>query len=268
MQGKQVEIRSVSPESGPRRIVLVLDASASMDDERNFEVFLVKTFLDINHDNSIGLIIFSTGVDATVNLSEGRTRIPSELARLESSRKQRGLRKTALRDALSAAANLLRPAQFGDAIYVISDGDDNASKVKDSQAEDELIRAGVRLFALVPRSSPRSEIQDLRGTQPGWLRLTAAATGGEAIFFNPSDQRLGLNRKHPEVDPTTKVGRDLMVYATRGFAHEISNPYRLTLKLPEPLSKSRDWDLSVLDIQGRVNADLRIHYPQRLAPCP
>jgi hypothetical protein len=268
MRGGQVEIQSASRDSGPRRIVMVLDASGSMDHERNFEVHMVKTFLNVDHDSSIALIIFSGGVDDTVDFSHGRTGIPSELARFKNPPKGQGVRKTALRDAIGAALNLLHPAQFGDAIYLISDGEENASKLNDSQTENELIRAGVRLFALVPMDAPGGSADELRRMRPDWVLRIVAATGGDSLFFNLSDFLLGLHPEHPEAKPATTMGQQLMQYATRGFAHEIATPYRLTLKLPEPLSKPRDWDLSVLDSKGKPNEVLRIRYPQRFAPCP
>src|SRR5207302_11329952 len=56
---------------------------------------------------------------------------------------------TALYDTILEALKSLEPTQPGDAIYVITDGGENASAEKLTQLEDSLESSGVRLFAFL-----------------------------------------------------------------------------------------------------------------------
>jgi hypothetical protein len=59
-----------------------------------------------------------------------------------------------------------------------------------------------------------------------------------------------------------------MSFATVGFANEITEFYRLAIKLPEPLDKPRELQLDVLDANGKRNSHWLVVYPHRLAACP
>jgi hypothetical protein len=59
-----------------------------------------------------------------------------------------------------------------------------------------------------------------------------------------------------------------MSFATKGFDEEITDFYRLTLKLPEPLDKPRDLELDVVDRNGKKDSHWLVVFPHRLAACP
>jgi hypothetical protein len=66
----------------------------------------------------------------------------------------------------------------------------------------------------------------------------------------------------------TTTGQMVITYATEGFDSEITEFYRLTLKLPEHLDKPRDLQLDVVDANGKANSHWLLLYPHRLAACP
>jgi hypothetical protein len=149
VRGERVETVSASHDFAPRRIVLVLDASGSMYDVWKLETSAAEGLLNADNDSSFALITFATQVEHRIDFAQGRKQISDVLAGLEGPSEDSPKFKTALRDALAAALDLLRPLQFGDAIFLVSDGYDNSSKLADSQLRGALFGSGVRLFALI-----------------------------------------------------------------------------------------------------------------------
>jgi hypothetical protein len=59
-----------------------------------------------------------------------------------------------------------------------------------------------------------------------------------------------------------------MTFATKGFDEEITDFYRLALKLPELLDKASDLQLVVEYANGKRNSHWLIIYPHRPAASP
>jgi hypothetical protein len=270
VHGQRVEIVSAAHDSGPRRIVIVLDASGSMGNKWGLEIYEAEGLLSTDPDSSFALITFATHIRDRIDFTQGRKKISDELAGLQSPAKAGPEGRTALRDALTAAVDLLRPAQLGDAIYLISDGGENASKVKDTQFRDVLVSAGVRLFALitVEQLPSRSRTPEEAGG-PDWLSGLVTATGGDFTILkgDPDFHWNSLPRPQTAVKMPS-LGRRVLTFATAGFDEEMTEYYRVAIKLPEPLDKPRDLDLDALDAKGKRNSHWLIVYPHRLAACP
>ena len=128
--------------------------------------------------------------------------------------------------------------------------------------------SGLRLFALIPTEPPGRARTEEEALGPNWLREYATASGGDSIIFVLGDPVLGFDSKQVAAGKVSKLGLQVLDSATLGFENEITLPYRLTVKLPEALNKPREWDLNVVDTKGKINHNLRILYPQKLAPCP
>jgi hypothetical protein len=65
------------------------------------------------------------------------------------------------------------------------------------------------------------------------------------------------------------IGSDMkeIRLAAQRYHNEIFSFETLTVRLPEPLVKPREWKLEVVDASGRRTKHLQVFYPQRLAPC-
>lgn len=255
LRGKQVETVTAIRDVAPRRVVMVLHAS------REVVIPAARGLLDVAQDGSFALITFS---GTTIDFTGGRKRILDALAQLELPVHNGTRPGRALRDALVAALDLLRPAQFGDAIFLVSDGYDSSSTLSDSQLKKALDGTGVRVFALAPVDhlmiSSHVTIELPGG--PEWLRGLVTTTGGDfTILVYGTDTADGTGN-------LTKSGEQIMQFATVGFANEITGFYRVTVKLPETLNKPRDWEFKVVDANGKVNNHWRIIYPHQLAACP
>lgn len=168
---------------------------------------------------------------------------------------------TALYAAIQSAIQQLQPAEPGDAIYVLSDGGENASHLSKSKVEDALASSGTRLFALLVPSGGFVTQEEQLGIED-LLQATADSGGfskaldlGQVAF--PSVARVSND------DPT----REKVKRHTQQFALEIAAFYSVTVQLPEDPSKPQHLEIAVVDSQGHKRKDLFVAYPHRVSPC-
>lgn len=280
IHGKPVQIVSVSYDTAPRRIVILLDASGSMFEYWPIEIMVSKSLVaSMSTENLYALLTFSNGVEDKVDFSQGAKAVVDRLTTLEAkdwTLHKGEHRKTALLDALVTALDFLRPARVGDAIYLITDGNDNASRTRPSEIEALLLTSGVRLFGLITTENvaPRERIPQAEVTAR-FLEALIQATGGDSLTFSPGLEPLPnsysrggvLTRYAPRPFQITDRDRAVMSFAATGLGREISEFYRLQVKLAEPADKSRDWKLEVMDPGTKKQPHLRVIYPHKLAGC-
>jgi hypothetical protein len=264
--GRQsVEIVSATDDTDEHRVVIVLDASGSMSDKWKPAVTLAESLLKSTPRSAFALLTFSNQIGERVGFNQGKGAVAAKLARLENSPPSG---KTALFDALHEALVLLTPPQLGDAIYVISDGGwDNRSRLTESKVKEELVASRVRLFAFVPMEplENRGRTPEEAGG-PGFLQGLNKESGGDSIFYDGYlDARTtrGAAVKLPARNPIGGV----VTYAARAFGGEISEFYRLEIKLPALLDKPHSWKLEMAKPKGTKGRSLILIYPERLVPC-
>ena len=186
VQGHDVEIISASPESNPRRIVFLIDTSAGIlrdEARRRSEVVMAEGLLSwLPPETSVALLTFSNPTETKIAFSQGRKAVNTELARLELTPKAEpsGPPKTTLVDAVLAGIAMLTPPRPGDAICLISDGDDGTNPTRMGEVEQKLLAAGIRLFGLLPESAlATSTASSADATGAKMLRQTVESTGGD-----------------------------------------------------------------------------------------
>jgi Mg-chelatase subunit ChlD len=257
-----VRIVSVRPDGTARRVVIVLDASGSMTGEqRIWHLYLAvgrDLITPIPEGTFVGLVVFSSKIEENIPLTTSKKSLQDELARLNPGPNAlpKGLRQTALWDALEMAAAEFDKPQQGDAIYAITDGADNASKTSEKPLGEELLNRGIRLFTFsVDRSAgPTPEetngpasLQELTQATGGYtVRLPRYALGGPPILLN------GAGKRTPE-------GELLMLQFRQIFSFQ-----RIEVQLPKAPNKTQDWNLK---IAGMKTKDLTLVYPHKLAGC-
>ncbi len=254
-------ILTIDLDKGPRRVVLLLDTSASMTrpDTRMWvkTLLIAKDLVDrLPPEDSIALDVFSRRIDQTIDFAKDRAPV---LKRLDDMRAQGGVRteenrRTALWDSTLQALKLFGPTRMGDVIYAITDGDDNQSHATRGQVENTLRASGVRFFALhdfFQASQMQIQPEDLGGS----LEKVAKATGGQVVrpysvsaggrimLFEPAHLRVALDRMYVSM----------------------AQFYRVEIKLPEPLDGAQDLGLEVMDRKRGGKFDLE--YPRRFVPC-
>ncbi|HEV2177139.1 MAG TPA: vWA domain-containing protein [Terriglobia bacterium] len=287
VRGGAADVVSATYDTGPRRVVFLLDTSASMFEGNTNKwrpTLLVAEDLVSTAPSqvSFALVTFASKAENRVSFGQDRRALLDELQKLEgiSQRDIKGGHLTALRDAMLEALSLLSPARTGDAIYVVTDTGENASRRKESQVRPQFLWSGVRLFGFVPAAPTEPPLPSEPYDGLNLLDDLVASTGGDGIVLYPpsegsADSRAGEKSfgtggpflPKSGVPPTV---RDILLFASRGLGQEISEFYRVNIRLHEPvLGKPRDWKLEVIaTATGKKIPHLRLVYPRKLAPCP
>ena len=193
----------------PLRVGLVIDASTSIRSRFQFEQQSATEFLmqvlKARSDRA-----FVMGFDVTPSVTADWT---NDQERLES-----GINRlspgggTALYDAVYAACRdkLLTergPEPVRKAIILISDGDDNTSRVYPDEAIKECERAETIIYAISTNWTPSRGVGDKNLTQ------LAEATGGE-VFFPPSVEEMSVSFKNIEEELRSQYA---LVYTPADF---------------------------------------------------
>lgn len=262
-RGRQLDIVSASYSQGPRRIGVLIDSSGSMRDEGQWERAMTvaeSVYSSAGPQASLALLTFARHVEEKVDFAEGRNAVASELRKLRGAtwKAYKGpLGKTALLDALLQGLMLFGPARTGDALFLITDGGENASHSKGAEVRERLLSAGVRLFAfllVLPLSSRMRTPEEATG--PSLLRELVDATGGElAILARGWSAGIGTREQ------------EQILLTALGMTAEINGFYSLSFRLAEPLAKAGRWKLEAVEPTGLKRSRLRVVYPQTLAPC-
>jgi len=167
---------------------------------------------------------------------------------------------TAIYDSLHEALRRFGAPQLGDSILLLTDGDDNISKLGAKKLEQEFRAANARLLTLmvyqphvildvIPEEEEfgRDAVQDL-------LEKTGGST-------------LGIDPKSPAwADPKNKLRTAEMV--RRFWNERVLSTDVIQVQVPGTLTKEAKWTLSVnREADARLKHAVVI-YPTRLSPCP
>ncbi len=270
--GKPVRVTSATLDTGPRRIIILIDVSGSMTTEGNLESALEFTqqFISLTPLlDTLALYTFSDRIEDFVALGESHEALLAEVNKLQHTDwgSVKRMRKTAILDALVNALAMMKSPSVGDAICLVSDGGENASKSNGSTVKDLLESDGARLYAFLPilstsiRGRTREEVDG-----PSELRGFAFATGGDIRVFGAAREKDPHDLLSGFYGAVGDDRKEIRLAAQR-YRNEISSFEKLTVRLPEPLVKPREWKLDVVDASGQRIKHLQVFYPQRLAPC-
>ena len=257
---------SLTPESayyteGPRRVMVLVDVSGSMNDRGNFAKWKIARLAALDLVNTlppkskVGLITIATKNKTQFSLSTDRQVISDWLEREETRGPDVLGGRTALYDAIEAALTQLQPYEPGDAIYVIGDGGENASKSRRSKVEEALRESQVRLFTLIlPPNATYASAEEVAGGRE--LASLSRSSGGfvKTLGFPP-----GLRIVNEQVK------QEIRLHTVR-LALQISAFYSLRLKLPENPEKARHWEVTVVD-SGRRQKNASVDYPHEIPAC-
>ncbi len=267
-----VRIVSASLATGAR-IVIVIDSSGSMSSEgwkwMSGIAAAEGLYLSAPPDTALALMTFAGKVENRVDFSQGVNVVAGKLKQLEGkgwSKSPPGMGRTALTDAIVGALDLLGPRRLGDAIYLVSDGGENASKVKESRGAARLLSSGVRLFAFfpiapsVPRPFVLEEFDVMRN-----VAHVAEDSGGDFVICMPGGLP-GPPYDWPHDLPVFGTTRKAL-HAARAMDQMVTEFYRLELELPKEVDKPTKWRLEAAKLMAGKNVHLRVNYPHKLQPC-
>lgn len=262
-RGKSLDILKVTPWSGPARVVLLFDLSGSVTYLTRFEESIG---LDIMHQApsgmSLAMAVFASRAEVVAPFSAGTATVEKEVENLDvpARRVPKNGRRTALYDAIEFAVGMFGHPRPGDAICVISDGDENASQLTRKQAQRVLFANGIRLFAVVlPENTilSRDTIPEEQ-SGPADLSKLAENSGGVRYVIHPSTP---IERRLPPTDWSEKD-----FHVPQAFDQVIMRGYNLEVALPKSPRKPERWKLEVVDPKGKVDHQHFVAYP-RLPPC-
>ena len=271
VRGKPIKILSLTPDTRPHRLVLILDTSGSMgsvDGESplfSLESVLARHFFEVNRQKTqIALLTFNNDITEIIDFAQGNSAVRDKLGQIVTD--QNYVRanvkgKTALRDAIIEGLQLLVHPSSADALYVLTDGGDNASKHSSRDVTQRLAVTSVRLFAVVlkGKGSYRTRApEELSG--PGELSEIALKSGGEILSAAEwHGKQLALS-----ADPEGKLKSQetlLRLYQA------ILGDNLLEIELPTPLARNEHWELKLSETARRRWKGAQITYPKTLVSC-
>jgi len=267
-RGQDVQMLSASIDTNPRHIVLLLDASGSMmvggkgwESAKTISVYLI---LFAPPQSSIAEMAFAATVVDIKSFQRDFSMLMSNLRILVNACEHRGKAAgmTALYDAILRAKGVLGVPNPGDVICALTDGGDNRSRATTTEVENELLRSGVRLFAVLivkPEAGRARPSEEIVG--PGQLRYLAEDTGGNALTV-PRDLPL-----EPHAKIRTNSRAEKAYAALQHLFRQLGEFYRLDVRLPETVDKPTKWKLEVIDADGRPMREVEVHYPRELMQC-
>lgn len=140
-------IMGVAPEAGPKRIVFVLDRGAHMDESATklAEASIEKILQSARPDDKFGL--FTAEKDPIRLNPMSPDTVLGVFHDRVSGRQSKG---ASVLDAISDAMHALEPAQSGDALFVLSGGDDfSDSRNRFANVYEELTEQRIRVFGML-----------------------------------------------------------------------------------------------------------------------
>ncbi len=248
IKGDQASIVSLVQEKLKPRVIFLLDTSASMGlppQRSGWGIGLDAAKFAVDAIPPGGPIALGT-FSEHLQLSEfqdttGPTKPSLALGNVKPEH------RTALYSAISNASSLFKTPQFGDTIYVVTDGGDNHSSISLHQSEDELVTRGVRVFVFLINDPYAKFLTPEEREGPINMQELAEKTGGGLITLVSKEW---FNK--PEAAAMAKSIRD-----------QVASPNRMELQLTSPLSKPAKLSVTF----PRDPKAYTIVYPRLLEPC-
>jgi hypothetical protein len=262
MHGQQLTVLSASVERAPR-IVLLLDASGSMTSSKpkwEDAKFAIRSIVTSTRGNAhLALVLFANDVLETLDFNhspEDLLQRTQQLGDADNADKllPRGKQRTALLAALLYALSLFGTQVAGDAVYVVSDGGDNASRASSDKVEHALVAKGVRFYAFFLHDR---FFDPAIAEQPGpMLTSLAEMTGGKVV-----DLELNWDSV-----PTGEATSQVKAFLPRVY-DQMTQFYGVGLGPLKTMDKEQGWKLEIVDNQGKRRKDLNVAYPRKLPAC-
>lgn len=199
---KPVQVLSVLLDKRPRRIVVMVDTSGSMEvspQKRGWGLTLPAAAYAVDivpANGTAALVTFSDKLQRESGDFEERNVVGAKVLNLKSRQPQGATR---LWDSIHQVLNDFTSLSLGDAVYVVTDGGDNKSKFSIAQLKKEFTNRGIRIFAfLVQRAAPRTEEENEGASE---LEDLAKFTGGDVVQISSADVAAEYHAKLGKLAP-------------------------------------------------------------------
>jgi hypothetical protein len=248
--GKQVPILSFSFDTHARHIVLMVDSSGSVTPPQQtgwglgipaaaFAAYVLPA------SASAQLVTFSDELRRESSDFENRKTVQERVFAL-AKRQPKG--RTSLFDSVHQAVAEFKELRFGDAIYVVTDGGDNKSRLSGKKVMEELVSRGIRAFVFLIQGHPALTEEEQSGASD--MYGFAESTGGAVVRITSDD-------------PT---GREQLDNLAPQIMAQVQGVYRLELGISE-VKKQYRVKVEFVD-RDRKHNTRNFVYSQQIAPCP
>ena len=244
-EGKPLEVVSVVANTPPRRIVVLLDTSGSMQGQRlaNAQQLAIAIASSADSNTEVSAYTFGDGLEY-VGASSDKSRLLENLRVL---RVAKG--RTALLAAIMRVLSELKNAGPQDMLYVLSDGGDNRSKASLRDVIHVMLDSGVH-FSAAAFPDPWAATDEER-SGPANLRDIATATGGFFSLLGPWDP----------VQPSKDSVKEIAL-----LAEMTKRQFKLTLNTAEKNRSLQKLKLKLYNLPMGVKG-FRILHPSTLPAC-
>ena len=240
---EHVKILSVLPDDPPHRIVVLLDSSGSiLSNSFVWHAYLAMAnnlVTNLPEGTTAMLVVFADRIDMIIPVTHDRAKLDSQFKTLEAGWKYfRPPRATALWDAMKAASDMFGTPRQGDVLYALSDGGDNASRVRFMDVENTFRSKPIKLLLI-----------SVRDTSP--LRAEAEAEALKRL------QNLALETGGATAEISGKL-------KPQSLSQSIPRSYRMDIEVPPQLKNT---EKSTVALTGTTIEGTDVKYSGRLAPC-
>lgn len=269
-----VEIESVVQHTAATRVLLLIEGSVLHSNEKWPPVRQVMTDMVrfARADTILALATFTDRLEVHVGFGASREHVLQALGDLPA-RAPRNAPGHVV-DNLHQALETFGAPATGDVVYLATDGDHSQSRMRTSDVTEELLRAGLRLFAIYFReqqipggfgvvvSGPLLQNPGIEPWSPG--ERDPAGIGG--IVWDSGGAVINLLPKVASMrfDVTGKRLEDLQRLAAMNY-RAMTQFYEVKVKTA-PRSALLDFDIDLAQERGPLSS-LRLLQPRKLPPC-
>jgi len=249
------------------RVILLLDASAGMNravGEWDLARALAADALRVSAKAfRAGFVVFDSAARESYPPAENPQRAAEALREVHPApggadkKNEHG----ALWDTLKDALTLLDPPEFGDAIWVITNGEDASSRATANEIGALALARGVRVSVVL--FNPATSFPEVPVIANSAVFDLPAHTGGQVVRVEGAQGT--FRNRQVTYRLTASQFKDLdaaiaVLYAATQFA------MRLEVVLPEELKTPTEWKLSIAAPKG-LKIPWRVSYPTLLDAC-
>jgi hypothetical protein len=246
VDGRRVPEVSLNRYGAPVRVLLLVDSSGSMnasEASRGWGVGLPTAGFAMDAVPLNALVAFGIFAER-LQLSQWQDRDGAREQAL-SLKYQTPKGKTALYSAIDEAVSAFRSPQFGDAIYLVTDGGEDNSKMSFHLLVENLVARGIRVFVFLVVKEYKTSVER-EGANA--MEDIANLTGGFLFRFPFSGKWVTTGEA---------------AAAVKQVREQVASPYRLNFQLATPLRKEAKLKVeTLLDPNHFI-----LGYPRRLEPC-
>jgi hypothetical protein len=245
---------------GPRRIVILRDTSESIagKNAQALSLEVVKDLAETSQaSDQLSLIDFSDKSQTTIDLQD-RNAFSKQFNDLKLTTLPKPKGHTAIFDAIEAAViDLQKSPRDGDSILVITDGEDNTSKIRPEKLKRHLLTAEIRVYWLA-LADPYLRTQEQEVSQSEMTHLLAD-TGGQVMAVAPVSQ--GDMSHGPDYDASPR---------SLAFLHKqveflygaMTKPVRIQFDTDAPLTGATKLTVSPFGKDGKPTLAFRTVCPK------